>query len=635
MLSRKPLEPIADHPATVADLADFVRTVALPVEDEEKSEDEQEDDNEDDEQPYAFAAGEAIDALVHVGRFVVPFLKRHRAGILLILAGLLAETAFNVVMPLSLKYLIDEVLGPRNGEVLVAVVAILAVAGIGVSAVAVWYEWIDARVAAAIVSDIRRTLFNKAQDLPPNFVLKERGGAIFSRFSNDLSSVETVVTEAASWALLPSFELIAGLALLFVLSWRLALLALLVFPLTVLGPRFIAPRAVEAGYRLKQAQAAGMGVLQEQISAQRTSRAFGLQAVGRLIFARRNRAIRLATAEANFRNAMVERSVTIAVLLLHLALFGLGAWMAFHRVISIGTFVTFENVFWELSYNIGHLTSFMPPLITAAGAVRHIAELTERSTPQPAASISGSLPRPAKQLRFEKVSFAYDGGDRVVQRLDLSIPIGQNVAIIGPSGAGKSTLVQLLLRLYEPDSGRITLDGADIAAYAPAAIRDHIGAVFQESDLFNATIAQNIAYGRLGCTQEEIEKAARAAEIHDSIGRMPHGYATMVGEGGAALSGGQRQRIALARAIVRDPAILLLDEATSALDQVTEAAVMRTIRNLAQGRTVIFITHRLSAIADFDHIIVMNAGKVVQSGRHEKLLAGPGLYRHLWDRRAA
>jgi ATP-binding cassette subfamily B protein len=630
-----PAEPaFAPAPSTHPSVASLKKSAETPISQDEDEDEGEDDEDDEDDGLVRFTGREALHALAAVARFIRPFLKAHRRGLLMILIGLSVETLFNVIMPLSIKFLIDDVLEREGATLLMIVAAVLGVSGLAVSMTAIWYEWIHARVAAAVLADIRRTLFAKVLALPAAYMTRHRGGEITSRFSNDLASVEEVLTGAGSWGLLPLFELIAGLILLFVLSWKLALVALLVFPLTVLGPRFITPRAIEASYRVRQAQAQGMGVVQERTAAYRTARAFGLGAISRRIFGRRNRAIRLAGAQSNFLNAMVERSVTIAVLLLHLVLFIMGAWLAFNEVISIGTFVTFENVFWELSYNIGHLTSFMPVLIAAAGSVRHIAELTDLAEAPAPARIAGDLPRPTHSLNFESVSFGYDEPRGVLKDLNLAIPIGRNVAIVGPSGAGKSTIVQLLLRLYEPGAGRVLLDGRNIADYVADAIRRHIGAVFQDSDLFNATIAENISYGRLDATQDEIEDAARDAEIHDAIMRMPEGYATMAGEHGDALSGGERQRIALARAILRDPAILLLDEATSALDQGTEAAIMQTVQTVAEGRTLIFITHRLSAITDFDEIIVMSGGKAVQHGAHADLVASPGVYRDLWERHA-
>jgi ATP-binding cassette subfamily B protein len=329
---------------------------------------------------------------------------------------------------------------------------------------------------------------------------------------------------------------------------------------------------------------------------------------------------------------MVERSVTIAVLLLHLVVLAIGAYLATKGQISIGTFVTFESAFWEISYNIAHLMHFIPVTIQAAAATRHIQELLDeppRALDRPGAAV---LPRIGHGISFERVSFRYEGTDvTVLDGLSLKLEAGKTIAIVGPSGSGKSTLLNLILRIYNPTSGKVTIDGVDIRKVTRESLRRSMAVVFQENMLFNMSIRDNIRLGKEGASDEEVEQAARMAEIHGFIKSLPQGYDTIVGERGDTLSGGQRQRIAIARAIIRDPSVLLLDEATSALDQTTEAAINRTLLKLAEGRTLISSTHRLMAVKDMDEIIVISAGRVAERGSHEELLKRGGVYRQLWE----
>jgi ATP-binding cassette subfamily B protein len=230
------------------------------------------------------------------------------------------------------------------------------------------------------------------------------------------------------------------------------------------------------------------------------------------------------------------------------------------------------------------------------------------------------------------VTFQYEGSQTpVLDNLSLKLNVGKTIAIVGPSGSGKSTLLNLILRLYVPDEGRVTIDGVDIRRVTRESLRRSMAVVFQENMLFNMSIRENIRLGKEGATDEEVEQAARKAEIHRYIMSLPQKYDTSVGERGDTLSGGQRQRIAIARAIVRNPSILLLDEATSALDQTTEAAINRTLLKVAKGRTMIFSTHRLTSVVDMDEIIVISGGKAIERGSHAKLLAANGVYRKLWD----
>jgi ATP-binding cassette subfamily B protein len=303
----------------------------------------------------------------------------------------------------------------------------------------------------------------------------------------------------------------------------------------------------------------------------------------------------------NFLTGMVERLVSSTVLLLHVLIVGFGAWLAFHKRISIGTLVTFESVFWELSYNIGYLSQFLPEAIQAAGAIQHMQELLDEAPLIEDAPGAVELPHFEREIVFENVSFGYGGG-RGLRDVSLCIPRGAKVVLAGPSGSGKSTLLSLLLRLYDPQRGAVKIDGRDVRSVTRQSLRAQMAVVFQESFLFNATMAENIRLGKPGATDEEVRNAARAAEIHDFIESLPEGYDTMAGERGGRMSGGQRQRMAIARALVRDPAILILDEATSALDAATADAVLATLRRVSAGRTVIMATHRVESVVDADFV---------------------------------
>jgi ATP-binding cassette subfamily B protein len=329
---------------------------------------------------------------------------------------------------------------------------------------------------------------------------------------------------------------------------------------------------------------------------------------------------------------MVERTVTIAVLLLHLVVLALGAYLATKGQITVGTFVTFESAFWEVSYNIGHVMHFIPVLIQSAAAVHHIDDFLDEPTRGGDRPGAPDLPGITHDITFDHVTFRYEGSQTpVLDEFSLKLDVGKTIAIVGPSGSGKSTLLNLILRLYVPDEGRVTIDGVDVRKVTRESLRQRMAVVFQENMLFNMSIRENIRLGKQDATDEEVEQAARKAEIHRYIMSLPQKYETVVGERGETLSGGQRQRIAIARAIIRDPAVLLLDEATSALDQTTEAAINRTLLRLARGRTMIWSTHRLTSVVEMDEIIVFSGGKAIERGSHAQLLARNGVYRKLWD----
>jgi ATP-binding cassette subfamily B protein len=616
------LEAAAAHPVAGGKAAD------KPADDDDKDE----DDDDDDEDLVVFTAKEAAGAMATIYGFVRPYLVNYKKPLTFVTVGVLVETLFNVIMPLSLKFLIDDALGEEDFQALYTILGVLAVAGIFTSIVAVWYERWDARLAAGIIADVRTNLFEHVQNLPAAYFARTKRGEILSRFSIDLSAFEGSVKTFANSAALPGLELIAGIILLLFLNWQLAAVALLVFPITLIGPRILTPKAVQANYEQKLNESAVLGVVQENVAAQAVVKAFSLQRRTLGWFAMRNQDVRIKTASAVFLSTMVERTVTIAVLLLHLVVLAIGAYLATKGQITIGTFVTFESAFWEVSYNIAHLMHFIPVSIQAAAAVRHVQELLDEPTRGADRAGAPDLPRITNDITFDRVTFQYEGAETpVLDNLSLKLNVGKSIAIVGPSGSGKSTLLNLILRLYQPDEGRLTIDGVDVRRVTLESLRRSMAVVFQENMLFNMSIRENIRLGKEGATDEEVVEAAKKAEIHRYIMSLPQKYDTSVGERGDTLSGGQRQRIAIARAIIRNPSVLLLDEATSALDQTTEAAINRTLLKVAEGRTMIWSTHRLTSVVEMDEIIVISNGKAIERGSHTQLLAANGAYRKLWD----
>jgi ATP-binding cassette subfamily B protein len=600
--------------------------------DDEDDELELELDDDDDEDLVIYTAQEAAGALSTFYSFVRPYLGNYKKLLAFVGLGIFIETLFNVIMPLSLKFLIDDALGEEDFQALYKILGVLAAAGIVTSIIAVWYELWDARLAAGIVSDVRTRLFDHVQNLPAAYFARTKRGEILARFSVDLSAFEGAVKTFANSAALPFLELIAGIFLMLFLNWQLAAVALLVFPITLIGPRILTPKAVQANYEQKQNESALLGMVQENVAAQAVIKAFTLHRRTFGWFKMRNDATREKIASAMFLSTMVERTVTISVLLLHLVVLAIGAYLATKGQITIGTFVTFESAFWEVSYNIAHVMHFIPVSIQSAAAVRHIQELLDEPTRGADRPGAPDLPRITNDITFDRVTFQYEGAQQpVLDNLSLKLNVGKTIAIVGPSGSGKSTLLNLILRLYVPDEGRLTIDGVDIRKVTRESLRSSMAVVFQENMLFNMSIRENIRLGKEGASDEEVEQAARKAEIHRYIMSLPQKYDTPVGERGDTLSGGQRQRIAIARAIIRNPSVLLLDEATSALDQTTEAAINRTLLKLAEGRTMIWSTHRLTSVVEMDEIIVISGGRAIERGTHAELLAKNGAYRKLWD----
>jgi ATP-binding cassette subfamily B protein len=473
-----------------------------PPDDEDEEEDDLDrEDDEDDEDLVVFTAKEAAGALATVYAFVKPFLKNYKRLLAFVGLGVLVETLFNVFMPLSLKFLIDDALGEEDFQALYVILGVLAAAGIFTSIVAVWYERWDAKLAAGLISDVRTNLFEHVQNLPAAYFARTKRGEILSRFSVDLSAFEGSVKSFANSAALPLLELIAGIILMLFLNWHLAAVALLVFPITLIGPRILTPKAVQANYEQKLNESSLLGMVQENVAAQAVVKAFSLQRRTLGWFTMRNDDARRKIAAATFLSTMVERTVTISVLLLHLVVLAIGAYLATKGQITIGTFVTFESAFWEVSYNIAHIMHFIPVSIQSAAAVRHIQELLDEPTRGADRPGAPDLPRITNDITFDRVTFQYEGSQTpVLDNFSLKLNVGKSIAIVGPSGSGKSTLLNLILRLYVPDEGRITIDGVDIRRVTRESLRKSMAVVFQENMLFNMSIRENIRLGKEGAT---------------------------------------------------------------------------------------------------------------------------------------
>jgi ATP-binding cassette subfamily B protein len=597
----------------------------------EAVDDEDEDDDELDEaERRQFTFADVRASLGALWRFLAPYILRRPRALWALAACIGVETAFNVAFPLCLKYLLDSVLDEGRWDTLVLLLSLLAGLGAVAAVAMVAGEWLNARLGAEAMSAIRVDLFEHIQRVRLGYIDRAQSGRILSRLSNDVGTLDSIVMHGVDWGLLPLLELVGAIALLFWLSPEMAVVAMAIFPLTLLGPRLFAPRAVEAGYGLKRRMADALSATGESLGAQKLVRAYGLQRHLAARYRARNANVRRGAFRVRFFEALIERSAAISVLVLHLAVFGIGAVLTFEDVISVGTFIAFESVFWELSYNIVHLTQFVPDVVGGAAALRHIDEFREApAAPADMPHAPDAAPF-AREIRFENVGFAYDDSTPCLVDVSFAIPAGSRVAIVGESGSGKSTLLALLLRLNLPQKGRILIDGADMAHVSGDSLRARMAIVFQDNVLFGTTIRENIRLGRRDAQDADIAAAAKQAGIHRFIMSLPDGYDTVVGERGETLSQGQRQRIGIARAMVRDPAILLLDEATSALDSATRGEILATLAKVGRDRTLVTVTHDLAAVVAYDRIFVLADGRIVQQGRHDELVAADGPYRRLW-----
>ncbi|HWM23791.1 MAG TPA: ATP-binding cassette domain-containing protein [Chthoniobacterales bacterium] len=565
-------------------------------------------------------------------RILFSYVKPYRARASVLVVTLVLEGAFNVLLALSLKLIIDLAIVPRNAVALAWIIGSLAAGFLLTATSQVLRDYLYAWFGARIPNDLRKEMFRQLQRLSLGYYARTRTGDIAARFSTDLAAVENAVVLGLPGASLCLINIIFSTGILFALDWRLAVATVAGLPLCVLGPRLLAPRALKAGYQLRTEDALLTSSIHENLGAQPIIKAFSLKQSVVTIFEREAEKLANLATRFNFLSYTSERSPNIAMLLFNVALISGGAYLAFNGSLSIGSLVAFNALFITVSTAVMGLTAVTPSLLQATSGMQRIRELLEEQPTVVEQPNAKPLPNLRSEISFENVTFGYTPEQTNLENVSMNLPAGARIAFVGHSGCGKSTNLNLIMRFYDPQAGRVTFDGTDLREAQVGSLHDQIGIVFQESFLFNTSVRENIRLGKPGATEAEIEAAAQAAELDGIVVQLREGYDTIVGERGGRLSGGQRQRVAIARALIRNPSLLILDEATSSLDPATEAAINDTIERVSAGRTVISVTHRLQSVVDYDHIFVFKNGRVLEHGPHQMLLSLGGNYAEMWRR---
>ena len=565
-------------------------------------------------------------------RALLPWLAPYRSRILGAALALIVAAGSVLVLGQGLRALIDEGFGAGDGALLdralaglFVIIALLALATFGRFYLVAW-------IGERVVADLRRAVFGRMLALSPSFFESARVGEVLSRLTTDTTLLQVVVGSSVSVALRNVLLFLGGTALLFVTSPRLAGLVFLIVPVVVL-PIVVFGRRVRLLSRASQDRVADISAHgEETLNAIRTVQAFGHEPVdGRRFGARVDDA--LATA---LRRNMARGLLTAFVIVTVFSAVGVILWIGGHDVmdgrISAGELSAFVFYAVVVAGSVGAVSEVIGDLQRAAGATERLLELmrieSEIATPPEPVP----LPEPpAGAIAFDAVRFHYPSRPEsaALDGVSFDIAAGERVALVGPSGAGKSTTFELLLRFYDPTAGAVRFDGVDLRDAEPAELRARIGLVAQEPFIFSADAWDNIRYGRPDATDEEVRKAAVAAAADGFLDALPEGFDTFLGEKGVRLSGGQRQRIAIARALLRDPALLLLDEATSALDSESERLVQDALGRLMAGRTTLVIAHRLATVQAADRIIVLDRGRIDAIGSHAELVRGSELYARL------
>jgi ATP-binding cassette, subfamily B, bacterial len=564
-------------------------------------------------------------------RGLAPFMRPYRITTVLALLALVLTAMVSLILPLAVRRVVDG-FNANNAALLdeyfVAALAIAALLAFGTGL----RYYLVTRLGERVVADIRRALFDRVMGMSPAFFERIMTGEVLSRITTDTTLILSVIGSSVSVALRNLLILLGGLVMLFLTSGKLTGLVLLIVPAVVVPIILLGRRLRQLSRENQDWIANSSGSASEALLSVQTVQAFTHEGPTRAAFADvTEKAFLSAKTRIGTRAVMT----VIVIFLTFTGIVGvlwIGARDVRAEVMTVGELIQFVIYAVMVAGSVGALSEIWGELQRAAGATERLVELLNTADPVQDPAQPLPLPRPVRgEIAFEGVTFRYPARPEVsaLNGISLSVSPGETVALVGPSGAGKTTILQLLMRFYDPQEGRITLDGTDIAKMARSDFRSAIALVPQDPVIFATSARDNIRFGRPDASDAEVEEAARAAAAHDFLAALPQGYDSYLGERGVMLSGGQKQRVAIARAILRDAKILLLDEATSALDAESERAVQAAVERLSEGRTTLVVAHRLATVKRADRIVVFDQGRIAAIGTHDNLVAEGGLYARL------
>ncbi|MGD0174191.1 MAG: ABC transporter ATP-binding protein [Anaerolineales bacterium] len=563
-------------------------------------------------------------------RRLLPYLGRSPVMLVMAFVSVLIYTVLGILGPYLIGVAIDQFITGKDpaglGRIALWMLAVYALNNL-FQAVA---GWLMADISQRGLQLLRRDLFARLQILPVRFFDRNPAGELMSRLTNDIDAINTAVAQNIT-ALAASVLSMGGiLVAMFLLDWRLALVSLVVVPITLWFTSFVA-RYTRTGFEQLQRHLGELnGVMEETLSGQKVISAFRRNDSVVAAFRERNAEVYRAGIYANTYALLLMPLTTVLGNFFVIVIAAFGGFLALQGYVSVGLIAAFINYAQNFVNPVRQLANLYNTVQAALAGAERVFEIID-TAPEPEDEPGAAAPDTIRgDVRFERVDFSYNPGTPVIRDMSLEAEAGKTIALVGPTGAGKTTIINLLSRFYEVDGGRIAVDGEDIRDIRKDFLRRRLGIVLQDMFLFSTSVMDNIRYGRIDASDEEVYRAAKIADADHFIRQLPQGYGTVLSERAGNLSQGQRQLLAIARAVIGDPNILILDEATSSVDTRTEVRIQTALLRLMQGRTSFVIAHRLSTIRDADCVLVIQGGQIVERGTHQELLDRREVYYHLY-----